>query len=204
MHMQKALSQQDQVLALVRKKKILRLQDVTAQGLHPENLRRLYQKGVLVRCDRGVYRLASGRFSAKLSLAEISKRIPHSVVCLPSALLFHEIGTQLPNVVWLAVKRGAALPHGMQTRLRIVTISEPFFSEGIEEHEIDGVQVKVYCPARTVTDCFRFRSKVGMDVALEALRDAWRTRKVTMAELDRFAKINRVTNVMRPYLEMLA
>jgi predicted transcriptional regulator of viral defense system len=197
-------SKQDQVLALVRKRKVLRLKDVTAHGLHPESLRRLYQKGILVRCDRGVYRLAEGRFSERLSLAEVSKRVPNSVVCLLSALLFHEIGTQLPNAVWLAVKRGAALPRGVHTRVRIVTVSEPPFSAGIEKHEIDGVRVKVYCPAKTVADCFKFRSEVGLDVVLEALRDAWRKRKVTMADLDRFAKIDRVTNVMRPYLEMLA
>jgi predicted transcriptional regulator of viral defense system len=109
------------------------------------------------------------------------------VVCLLSALLFHEIGTQLPTVVWLAVKRRSALPRGLHTRPQIVTLSEPSFSAGIEEHEIDGMPVKVYCAAKTITDCFRFRSKVGLDVALEALREAWRKRKATMADLDRFA-----------------
>lgn len=202
--MRQTPSQQDRVLGLVRKRKVLRLKDVIAHGLHPESLRRLYQKGKLVRCDRGVYRLTEGGFSESLSLAEVSKRVPNSVVCLLSALIFHEVGTQLPNAVWLAIKRGAAVPHGVHTRLRIVTVSELSFSAGIEAHEIDGVRVKVYCPAKTVADCFKFRSKVGLDVALEALRDAWRKRKVTMADLDRFAKIDRVTNVMRPYLEMLA
>lgn len=125
------------------------------------------------------------------------------MVCLLSALLYHEISTQLPSEVWLAVKRRAALPRGVHARLRIVTLSEPCYGAGIEEHEIDGVRVRVYCPAKTIADCFKFRNKVGLDVALEALRDAWRKRKVTMADLDRFAKIDRVTNVMRPYLEML-
>ena len=203
LHMRKTLTQQDQVLALARMKKILRLKDVTHRGLHPEHLRRLHQKGLLIRSDRGVYRLAGGKFSEKLSLAEVAKRVPNGVVCLLSALLFHELGTQLPNEVWLAVKRRAGLPRGVHSRLRIVTISEPAFSAGIEEHEIDGVKVKVYCLAKTVTDCFRFRNKVGLDVALEALRDAWRKHLVTMADLDRFAKITRVANVMRPYLEML-
>ena len=197
------MTQQDRVLALAKKKKILRLKDVTDEGLHSEHLRRLHRKGLLVRSDRGVYRLAKGEFSEKLSLAEVAKRVPNAVVCLLSALLYHEIGTQLPNEVWLAVKRRAALPRGVHTRLRIVTVSEPSYGSGIEEHEIDGVRVKVYCPAKTIADCFRFRSKVGLDVALEALREAWRKRKVTMADLDRFAKIDRVTNVMRPYLEML-
>jgi predicted transcriptional regulator of viral defense system len=197
------MTQQDQVLALARKMKILGLKDVTARGLHPECLRRLHQQGLLVRGDRGVYRLAEGQFSEKLSLAEISKRVPNGVVCLLSALLFHEIGTQLPNEVWLAVKRRSALPFGIHIPLQVVTISEPSFSAGIEEHEIDGVRVKVYCPAKTITDCFRFRSKTGLDVAIEALRDAWRKRLVSMADLDRFSKIGRVANVMRPYLEML-
>lgn len=197
------MTQQDRVLALARKKKILRLKDVTDAELHPEHLRRLHGKGLLVRSDRGVYRLAKGVFSEKLSLAEVAKRVPNAVVCLLSALLYHEIGTQMPHEVWLAVKRRAALPRGVHTRLRLVTVSEPSYGAGVEEHEIDGVRVKVYCPAKTVADCFRFRSKVGLDVALEALRDAWRKRKVTMADLDRFAKIDRVTNVMRPYQEML-
>jgi predicted transcriptional regulator of viral defense system len=201
--MPRTTTQQDRVLALARKKKILRLKDVTAEKLHPEHLRRLHQKGLLVRSDRGVYRLAEAEFSEKLSLAQVAKRVPNGIVCLLSALLYHEIGTQLPSEVWLAVKRRTALPRGVHTRLRIVTISEPSYGAGIKEHEIDGVRVKVYCPAKTVADCFRFRSKVGLDVALEALRDAWRKRKVTMTDLDRFARIDRVTNVMRPYLEML-
>ena len=201
--MQRLLTQQEQVLALAWKKKILCLKDVTAQGLHPEHLRRLHQKGLLVRSDRGVYRLAGGKFSEKLTLAETAKRVPNGVVCLLSALLHHEIGTQMPSEVWLAVKRRAAIPRGVRTGLRIMTISEPAFEAGIEEQEIDGVRVKFYSPAKTIVDCFKFRNKVGLDVALEALRDAWRKRKVTMADLDRFAKINRVTNVMRPYLEML-
>lgn len=203
LHMRQTMTQQDRVLALAQKKKILRLKDVTDEGLHPEHLRRLHRKGLLVRSDRGVYRLAESEYSEKLRLAEIAKRVPNGVVCLLSALLFHEIGTQLPNEVWLAVKRGAALPRGVRTGLRVVTVSEPSFGTGIEEQEIDGVRVKVYCPAKSIADCFRFRSTVGLDVALEALREAWRKRKVTMADLDRFAKIDRVTNVMRPYLEML-
>ncbi|HRT09198.1 MAG TPA: type IV toxin-antitoxin system AbiEi family antitoxin domain-containing protein [Candidatus Paceibacterota bacterium] len=201
--MRRTTTKQDRVLSLARKKKILRLKDVTDEGLHPEHLRRLHRKGLLVRSDRGVYRLAKAEFSEKLSLAEVAKRVPNAVVCLLSALLYHEIGTQLPHEVWLAVKRRAALPRGVHTRLRIVTVSEPSYGAGIEEHEIDGVPVRVYCPAKTVADCFRFRNRVGLDVALEALRDAWRKRKVTMADLERFAKINRVTTVIRPYLEML-
>lgn len=201
--MQQPLTQQGQVLALARKQKILRLKEVTAQGLHPEHLRRLHQKGLLVRSHRGVYRLARGKFSEKLTLAETSKRVPNGVVCLLSALLLHEIGTQMPSEVWMAIKRRAPLPHGLRTGLRIVSISESSFAAGIEEQEIDGVRVKVYSPAKTIADCFKFRNKVGLEVALEALREAWRKRKVTMADLDCYAKINRVRKVMRPYLEML-
>jgi len=201
--MPRPLTQQDQVLALARKHRILRLKDVTAHGLHPEHVRRLHHKGLLVRSDRGVYRLAGGQFSEKLTLAEIAKRVPNGVVCLLSALLHHEFGTQTPSEVWLAIKRGTALPRGVRTGLRIVILSEPAFEAGIEEQEVDGVRVKFYSPAKTIADCFKFRNKVGLDAALEALREAWRKRKVTMSELDRFAKVNRVTNVIRPYLEML-
>ena len=142
-------------------------------------------------------------FTEHLSLAEVAKRVPHSVVCLLSALPFHRIGTQQPPDVWLAVERRAARPASMNPQLRVGRMSGPAFSEGIEERQIEGVRVRVYCPAKTVVDCFKFRNKVGLDVALEALRDGWRSRKVKMDDLVRFARVCRVEKVMRPYLESL-
>ena len=140
----------------------------------------------------------------KLARRQPILRVPHSVVCLLSALLFHGIGTQLPPDVWLAVERRAARPASMNPQLRVVRMSGKAFSAGIEERLIEGVTVRVYCPAKTVVDCFKFRNKVGLDVALEALRDGWRSRKLKMSELVHYAKLCRVDKVMRPYLESLA
>jgi predicted transcriptional regulator of viral defense system len=123
---------------------------------------------------------------------------------LMSALAYHEIGTQLPSVVWLAINQRSRPLVTKGLPVKIVRFSGRTLKEGVQEHKIEGATVLMTSPAKTIADCFKFRNKVGLDVALEALRDAWRKRKVTMAELDRFAKIDRVTNVMRPYLEMLA
>ena len=192
------------LLKLARKQPILRVRDLVAAGIHPEHLRRLHQQGVMERASRGVYRLVAAEYTEHLSLAEVAKRVPHSVVCLLSALQFHGIGTQRPPDVWLAVDRQSARPASTSPRLRVVRLSGPAFSEGIDKKQIDGVTVQVYCPAKTVVDCFKFRHKVGMDVALEALRESWRSRKVTMKDLVRFAKVCRVEKVIRPYLESLA
>lgn len=125
------------------------------------------------------------------------------MVCLTSALAFHEIGTQLPPVVWLAINQRSRPLVTTGLPVKIVRFSGQALTEGVQEHKIEGATVLITDPAKTIADCFKFRNKVGLDVALEALREAWRARKVTMADLDRFAKIDRVANVMRPYLEMV-
>ena len=193
----------DRLLELAKRQPILRVRDLLAAGIHPEHLRRLHEKGVMERTSRGVYRLAEADYAEHLSLAEVAKRVPHSVVCLLSALSFHEIGTQLPPDVWLAVERRAARPTSMNPRLRVVRMSGPAFLEGIEEHQIEGVLVRVYCAAKTVVDCFKFRNKVGLDVALEALKEGLRARKLKRADLQRFAVVCRMDKVMRPYMESL-
>jgi predicted transcriptional regulator of viral defense system len=193
----------DRLLKLAEKQPILRVKDLLDQGIHPEHMRRLLKKGVVERTSRGVYRLAQTEGTEHQALAEVAKRVPHSVVCLISALAFHQIGTQLPADVWLAVERKAALPTSMNPRLRVVRLSGASFTEGIEEHSIEGVKVRVYNPAKTVVDCFKFRNKVGMDVAMEALRECWRGKKATMDQLWQYAKICRVDKVMRPYLEAI-
>jgi predicted transcriptional regulator of viral defense system len=125
------------------------------------------------------------------------------VVCLLSALEIHEVGAQAPFEVWIALPAGTHAPRITGTAIRVTRLSGAAFSEGIETVVIDGAPVRVYNIAKTVTDCFKLRGKVGLDVALEALREAWRARKVTMDDLSRYAKVNRMTNVMRPYLEAL-
>ena len=150
---------------------------------------------------RGVYALADRPLSEHRSLAEVTLRVPRGVICLLSALRVHGLGTQAPREVWLAIPHNSPTPRLRQPMLRVVRMSGVALCEGIELLRVDGVDVPVFNAAKTVADCFRFRNKIGVDVALEALRDGWPRRKVTMDALWHYASINRVSNVMRPYLE---
>jgi predicted transcriptional regulator of viral defense system len=201
--MTKARSPSEQVEKLARKIGVIRVQDLTARGIHPEYIRRLVQKGLLVRSGRGLYVPAEAGLSLHHSLAEAAKWTPRGVICLISALSFHGIGTQVPHEVWLALDRRTAKPRISYPPLHIVRFSGPALNEGIREHRIEGVPVKIYVPAKTIADCFKYRNKIGLDVAMEALRDGWRRRKFTMDELWHFGRACRVANVMRPYLEAL-
>lgn len=191
------------LLDLARKKGIFRVRDLADHGIHPETLRRLHQRGLLVRAARGLYLPADLAPTENHSFAEVSKRVPGGIVCLLSALRFHGLTTQLPSEVWLAVHRKAWRPRVKDLPLRIVRFSGPAFMTGVEDHEIEGVSVNVYGPAKTVADCFKYRNKIGLDVSLEALRDCWRQRKASMDEIMEAARICRVANVMRPYVESL-
>jgi predicted transcriptional regulator of viral defense system len=182
---------------------VLRVRDLTSRGIHPEYLRRLCHQGLLTRAGRGLYVTADAEISAHHGLAQVGKRVPHGVICLLSALQFYDLGTQIPHAIWMAVNRRAARPRMDYPPLRIVRFSGQALTAGIEEHKIEGVWVRIYSPAKTVTDCFKYRNKIGLDVALEALRECWRARRCTMDELWRYAKICRVQNVMRPYLEAM-
>jgi predicted transcriptional regulator of viral defense system len=189
------------LLELARRQGVLRVRDLASHGIHPEILRRLHERGLLVRAARGLYLPADFAPTENHTLAEVSKRVPGGVVCLLSALRFHGLTTQLPSEVWLAVHRKAWRPRVEDLPLRIVRFSGPAFTARVEEHEVEGVSVKVYSPAKTVADCFKYRNKIGLDVALEALRDCWKQRRATMDEIIDAARICRVANVMRPYLE---
>lgn len=136
-------------------------------------------------------------------LAQARKAIPKGVICLLSALRFHEIGTQAPHEVWMAIDRRAARPRIKRPRMRIVRFSGKALTEGIEEHRVEGVAVRIYNPAKTVADCFKYRNKIGLDVALEALREVIRGRKCSVDELWQYAKVCRVTNIIRPYMEAI-
>lgn len=197
------LNHEQQVLALARKQPLLRARDVAAQGLSTVTLTRLVATGQLERMARGVYSLPQRAISAHRSLAEVAIRVPRGVVCLLSALRVHEIGTQAPFEVWLAIPQTVPTPRLRQPALRVVRMSGPALSEGVEQVKVDGVSVPVFNPAKTVADCFKYRNKIGLDVALEALSEAWRARRVTMDELWHYATIDRVHNVMRPYLEAM-
>jgi len=150
----------------------------------------------------GRYRLSrSTRTTEHHDLAIATAAVPRSVVCLISALRFHDIGTQLPGEVWIAVPRGTRVPRVSVPPIRVINVSTLVFDLGIEEHRIEGQAVRIYSLARTVADCFRFRNKVGLDVALEALTEAWRSKRLKLDELNRIAKKLRVQRVMQPYLE---
>lgn len=164
---------------------------------------RLHDRGLLERVGRGLYRVPGAEVTASHSLTEVSRRIPKGVVCLLSALQFHELTTQLPHEVWIAIDVTAWKPRVQNLPVRVVRFSGKALAAGVEHHEIEGVDVKVYSPAKTVADCFKYRHKIGLDVAIEALRDFVRERKGSMDELWGYAKICRVTNVMRPYLEAI-
>jgi predicted transcriptional regulator of viral defense system len=191
------------VTALVRRLGVVRPRDVEAAGIPREYLLRLLRRGVVERLGRGLYRLTDAPVTEHHSLAGVSKRIPHATICLLSALAFHQITTQNPADVWIALPAGSHTPKADGQRLRVVRFSGPALTEGREEHRIEGVLVGVYSPAKTVADCFKFRNKIGLDVALEALRECVRQRKATIREIHRFAKICRVARVMQPYLESL-
>jgi predicted transcriptional regulator of viral defense system len=186
---------------MLKKTRVLRSQDVEAVGISGAYLAKLYAAGVLDRPSRGLYVLQDDEPSEHRSLVEVCRRVPRGVVCLLSALQFHGLTTQAPFEVWLAIDEKARLPRIDHPRLRIVRFSGPALTYGIQQHSMEGVSLRVYTPAKTVADCFKYRNKVGVDVALEALRDCRRQRKATADELWEAAKICRMANVMRPYLE---
>jgi predicted transcriptional regulator of viral defense system len=198
-----ATTHEQQVLRLARTRKLLRARDVTQHGLPTIALTRLVQAGKLERVARGLYGVPGAKTSEHRSLAEVSARVPKGVVCLLSALRVHEIGTQAPFEVWIAIPQHMVTPRLDQPAIRVVRMSDAALAEGVERRTIDGVKVPVFNAARTVVDCFRFRNKIGLDVALEALRDGWRQRKFTLDDLWRHATSGRVTNVMRPYIEAI-
>jgi len=191
------------ILELARNSGILSTGEVRSLGIHHEYLRQLCAEGKLVRVGRGRYMLPDAEVTAHHGLAQAGKAVPKSVICLLSALRFHEIGTQAPHQVWVAIDRRAARPQVKHLKMRIVRFSGKALTEGVDEHNIEGVPVRIYNPAKTVADCFKYRNKIGLDVALEALREVVRFRKCTIDDLWRYAKICRVTKTLRPYMESI-
>jgi len=198
------MNQSEQILDLARHRHMLRAADVREHGWSPQLLIRLHQAGKLQRLGRGLYGLPDAEITEHQTLMEVCQRVPKAVLCLLSALQFHEIGTQLPHEVWIALPEGSQAPALSYPSLRITRLRGTAYTDGIHTVADYGVPIRVYNAAKTVTDCFKFRNKIGLDVALEALKDAWRSRKVTMTELSHFAKVNRVERVMQPYLEAMA
>lgn len=193
----------EQVIDYAREHGLIRPCDLSEAGLPRDYLYKLARAGVLEQVGRGLYRWPEQGGGAFHSLIEVAKRVPQGVIALLSALRFHELTTQNPYQVWVAIDRKARRPRVAYPPVRWVYFSGTALHEGIEEHKLDGVTVKVFSPAKTVADCFKYRNKIGLDVALEALRDGWARKRFTMDELHYFARICRVHNVMRPYLEAL-
>ena len=189
---------------MARRHKIVRPKDVEARGSARENLLRLYRRGVLTRTARGVYVLTEAPVTEHHSLAVAAKQVPRGVICLLSALQFHDLTTQTPHEVWMALDVKARRPVISWPPLRVARFSGEALAAGVEHYVIEGVPAKVYSAAKTVADCFKYRNKIGVDVAIEALRDALRHKKATVDQINRFAKICRVAKVMRAYLESIA
>jgi len=195
----------EQALRLVKQfGGMVRPKDLSDHGIAPVYLRRLLQQGELVQSTRGIYRLADRKPSPQHRLAQAAKRVPHGVVCLASALDFHDLARKAPAEVWMAIDRKARLPSVGELPIRFVRFSGAALREGVEEHLIEGVPVHVTSCAKTVVDLFKYRNKLGLAPALDALRDCLRKQKCPMDELWRFAIVCRVETVIRPYLEALS
>ncbi len=191
------------ILETARNQSVFRANDI--QGGHDprSTLRRMVTRGELIQAGRGLYALPDAEVSANHALAGASKCHPGGVICLISALVFHGIGTQMPYETWM-MRRDRKAPPTQGPPVRFVYCTGSAFFHGMETHAIEGVTVQVYAPAKTVADCFKYRNKIGMDVAVEALREGWRAGRFTMDELWAAAKACRVQGVIQPYLEMLA
>jgi len=187
----------------VRELGIFRARDFSATGFPREYLRRLVKTGALRKLRRGLYAAADFEGDQHLTLLEVCLRLPQAVVCLGSALQFHGIGTQSPRKVWVALPRSASAPRSIDLPVRCCAFTQSAYAFGVEEHSIRGGVIRVYSPAKTVADCFKFRHKHGLDVAIEALREGWQDKRFTMPELAAATNACRVSRVMQPYLEML-
>ena len=198
----KHTSKTEDLIRLARKGPV-RARDLEEAGIPRAYLRRLCDRGVLERVDRGLYRLAEAPATELRSLAETVKRVPHAIVCLLSALQVHGLTTESPHAVWVLIDRRARMPKLAYPKLEVVRASGPAREHGVETRVIDGVKVQLTTPAKTVVDCFRFRRHVGLEVALAALRDYLKTRKGSIDELVEAARADRIYAFMRPYLEAL-
>jgi predicted transcriptional regulator of viral defense system len=193
----------EKVLKLARRTGMIRPRDLIAIGVPRQYLSILVRQGAVQKVGRGLYAATGAEVTAEHSIAEASKRVPQGVICLLSALRLHGMTTQAPFEVWMAIGTKAWRPKVDYPPLRIVTFSGKALTSRVQERKIEGVPVRVYDPAKTVADCFKYRNKIGLDVALEALRDCRKKRLATMDELWDAASICRVSNVIRPYLESL-
>jgi len=183
---------------------VMKSSQVFEEGIQPRTLYQMRDSGFLIQEGRGLYRLANEQVWSDPDLAVVSLMIPKGVICLISALYFHQITTQIPHEVYVALPKDSEKPRVTYPPIRFFWISPEPFRAGVEKHKKDHVEIKIYSAAKTIADCFKFRNKVGMEVALEALREGLRQQRCTPNEILHFARVNRVERVMLPYLEALA
>jgi predicted transcriptional regulator of viral defense system len=193
----------DRLLCLAVERQIVRTRDARALSIPSNYLGRLVHKGLLKKVRRGIYASPTFSDTENATLVEAASQLSKGVVCLLSALRFHDITTQSPREVWMAIGQKSWAPKSPSISIRFVRMSGQSLSFGVKEYETGGTMVHVFNPAKTVADCFKFRNKIGLDIAIEALRESLRRKKASMDELWAAAKVCRVANVMRPYMEFL-
>ncbi len=194
----------EHILRLIREMGLARPRELAAHGVTRAQLSRLVAEGLVIRQARGIYVVADHAPTEAHTLAQVAKRVPEGVFCLLTALRFHGLTTQSAPEVWIALPEKARRPRLEYPRLAVARFSGAALTEGVERHEAEGVVLRVYSPAKTVADCFKYRNKLGVDIAVEALRDYRRKYRGGANELARFARICRVTRVMQPYLDAIA
>ncbi len=198
-----AMDRREKALKIVRLAGLARPRDLVAAGIPAWVLYGLVQEGAVKRAGRGLYSVPEHSATEQHSYAGVLKRVPSGTLCLLSALRFHELTVQNPSAVWIAIPRNAWRPRPGDVELRVFRFSGKALTSGVEVHQVEGVSVRVTSVARTVADCFKYRNKIGTDVALEALHEGWRKKRFVMDELWRYAKLDRITKIILPYLETL-
>ena len=199
-----AAPRERRILQIIRQLGLVRPVDLETRGISRRELYSLARKGMVARQARGIYVADKHPYTAQHTLAQVAKRVPAGVFCLLTALRFHDLTTQALAELWIALPEKARKPRLDYPRLRVARFSGEALTEGIETHRLEGVEVRVYSAAKTVADCFKYRNKVGVDVAIEALRDFGRRYRGGATDLARFARVCRVTRVMQPYLDAFA
>ena len=195
------MDRKQQIINIIKQRGIVNAADIEAAGISRNYLYMLFRDGLIEKTSRGLYMLKNSAAPEHSAFIEIAKKTPKAVICLASALSYYEITSQIPHEVWLALPKGAWKPKISYPPLNITFLSPETYHYGIEEYEINGNRVKIYSIAKTVADCFKFRNKIGLDVAIEALKESLGRRKVTVDEVMAAAKVCRVGNIIRPYLE---
>lgn len=196
-----SLARQNALITIREMGGTIRTMDAIRAGVHPRTLYQLRDAGELEVLSRGVYRLTAQEQSSDPDLVIVAKRVPQATICLVSALSYHEITTQIPHSVSIALPKGAETPRVDYPPIRVHRFSDTTLKLGIEKHLIDGISINIYCPEKTLADCFKFRNNLGMDVVLEALKLYKARKKFNLDKLLEYARVCRVEKIMRPYLE---